>query len=1256
MLLGASKFIARKPLVIIAIWFIIAAASAPLFMKLNNVLVTQEQGLLPPNTESQQAEKLLKNITGSSENSYAILLVDNVNVSSPDIALKIGTWYLDKQNELSKYSENTMGYPVIIAEVYNGIRNQTLQGLNQSIVSVTKSVHAAEMVNETVKRAWYLDYILFNETKNTREQLILADKAYVDVYGNLTVLRKSYLNLNNTVYTLSYTWSRVPDLYSKVWFDISRTHYFLMTNTTAYQTGNLTPNDVALVVQLTNATGIGPVKPKEVTTYYSLIMNLTQGNPFNANYKTISQATAIICLHELQQQTVTQNTQIIAGAMETYSNVWEKSLEIANLTNLPFLYKVVSQPNVYNIIKDIQAQSTPYAIKAFSTAMAKSMSEKTGINSTLLVKFIEDASNLKYPPNPSHVSQLIINLLVSNAETEEQREFLAQALQIVSQRDPVPADALKSIIATIEKETGSKEIASYMGAILEQYDPQATGAIITNSETLSNAIADLFTNMAPANLTSILNTSVIHNIIYSFARVLNNKNATQNDISTALDQAYDTIIKEFIKEALSRTPENLQSFMEYLFKAAGNTGIYRSNIKQILLPILVKQAEIMASRNESINIPAELIKTNLMEAFNIVYYHNETINEAVDKLSRQTFNSMYRKLLDSLKGNVVSNDASAFLITFKPYAEPSEEDPTYYHQAQNFTQIVNGTLKKYIGNYKLYLTGSGIIEYETHQLSGEDMKRVDTLSNTMVIIFLFLVLESIAAVIIPFIGILVAIIIAGALAYLIVTGGIVDLSSWARVVMITTSLGLGADYAGFISYRFREEFHNTRDSKIAAERALSKTYAAIITSATTAIIGFGSLALAHDFPFLLSFGVSIPLAIFVTMLAGVTLVPALLSLLGGHNKFWWPKTPGKLSVRSKSWLGNKVVKYAKIIIITWIIISIPSAYAYATFKGSHDMQVFLPENSEAVRSFNVVSEKFGAGMIYQTYIVVELNKSWNSTDSFNALKSIEQSLKSKDYVLGVAGPLEYTNSTMMLGSSETNPYVSKDGRTVYISVFLKDNPLSNKGINEVKEIKETLHNTEFGSSIKRILVGGFAASMLEMESLLNDRFYHRVLPVAVILMIVAFSIAFNSIIAALAAITVIITSAMIAIASTEIIFQDWLGKPVLWFLPIMVLTAILGVGMDYNSFYLSRAREECLKECSDRSIVLATARVGLLVFGLSLIMGSAYLSMMSSHTWGMRELGFTLGTGVLLAGAMASYLVNPSIIAVLKAKMWKKIR
>ncbi len=1250
--MGAAGFIARRPLVVIAIWIIVAAASAPLFMKLNNVLVTQEQGLLPPNTESQIAAKLVKNITGSTGEDYAILLVDNVNVSSPDIALKIAEWYGAEESLLSQYAEKTSGYPVIVYQAYQKIMNQTSVGFDKTLESVNQSIKAALAVNETISKSMEINLMLLNKTRETRGQLINTDKAYVKLYSKLVSLRQGYISLNQTAYTLSYLWTIIPETYSRVWFDISRVNYFILTNTTAYQTGNLSSRDIILVEQLTNESRLGPVAPDKIVAYYKILLNLTNGNPSQIDYRTISKAALMVTAKTLESQVGPSGEKLAMGVLKTYTDVWTELLEKANMTNLPYLYRVMPQDNVYSTIKSLEQKAKTYAITVFAPVMAEEMASKTGINETLLTLFIEKASRLTYPPSRDTVNELVKNLLLQTARTSEEKQVLEALIQMVSTREPTPKDALSILSKQISSQAGA-EVGKALTLILGKYDPAAEGVLVKDNGKLAKATAELIASMSPPQLRAVLNQTTIYSIVYKYAYILGEANTTENDLNQAVNENLRIILNALEKQVLAKTPEEARGFMAELFEKTDASPLKKQDIPAVLAPILVKQALQMSNNTK---MPVEAVEKTIWEAFNVIYYHNETRSQAVSKLSIDTFHTIYPRIVGQLKGYAVTGDLMAFIVMFKPYAQPSEEDPTYYYQAMNYTSIVNNTLRNYVEGYKLYLTGSGIINYETHKLTSQDMKRVDMLSNTMVVIFLFLVLESLAAVILPFIGILVAILVAGALAYLIVTGGIVDLSSWARVVMMTTSLGLGADYAGFLSYRFREEYHNTKDAKTAAEKALSRTYTAILTSATTAIIGFGSLSLAHDFPFLLSFGVAIPLAIFITMLAGLTLVPALLSLLGGHSKFWWPKTPEKLSVRSKSWLGEKVVKYAKVIVIIWIIISIPSAYAYATFKGSHNMQVFLPENSDAVKNFNMVAERFGAGIVYQTYVVVELKEPWNTTAGLSALQHIEELVKSKGYVSGVSGPLEYVNYTKAMGSTGKNPYVSNDGRTVYLNIYIKDNPLSNKGISDIKDLRETLHREAVGDGVEKLYVGGMAASMLEMETLLNDRFYHRVLPVAVTLMIIAFAIAFNSIVAALAAITVIITSAMIAIASTELLFQDMIGKPVLWFLPIMVLTAILGVGMDYNSFYLSRAREECFKECSDKSIVLATARVGLLVFGLSLILGSAYLSMMSSSTWGMRELGFTMGAGVLLAGAMASYLVNPSIIALLKDKMWRRIR
>ena len=125
-----------------------------------------------------------------------------------------------------------------------------------------------------------------------------------------------------------------------------------------------------------------------------------------------------------------------------------------------------------------------------------------------------------------------------------------------------------------------------------------------------------------------------------------------------------------------------------------------------------------------------------------------------------------------------------------------------------------------------------------------------------------------------------------------------------------------------------------------------------------------------------------------------------------------------------------------------------------------------------------------------------------------------------------------------------------------------------------------------------------------------------------------------------------------AIALTITYFQHVEGLPVPWFLPITVFTAILGVGMDYNSFSISRVAEECRKNCARNAVAEGVARAAILVMGLSLIMASAYGGLMLGSSPHMRMMGFSLSTGVLLAGILASLALTPPLIALLGRAAW----
>ena len=1244
--MGVARFISNRPVIVISIWILIALLSFPLFMKLNSVLISQEQGLLPENTESMKASNILENITGSKETSTAILLVDNINISTSDNALKIVNWYMENKDELNRYADEIHGYPSVVYNLYLSLENVSSTSLNQTLSGIDQIVNVTEILNTTYSSSTIMYEQIYNQTVFSKRTLVEIDKNYTSLYDSLQKLRESYILLNQTAYSLSNLWTYMPQLYIHFWFDVSRTHYFLLKNTTVYQTHNLTEADIAKVISLMNISGFPEPEPNTVIYYYSLILNQTNGDPFSTDYKTISNIASNLTMNMLLKE-AGKEKELIRGAVITYSTIWNRFLEQNSMTQLPYYYQTKSQLEMYDLLTFIGETVKEASIPIFAQRLAQEFTNKTTFSLGNVNNFFINASKLEFPPQQDTINSMIQKLLItSSQQSPEYQPIMANLYAIISKRDPVPQDALKILLEIMEKQVENPNMLSVIGNILSNYDPGAKGFLVKDNTLLANATFYLMREMISSyNITSTPEVKeLMMNLTYQIALHPEEKEKIKNEF-------LNEIISFTAKKAPEDARQTIQKIGEYVIK---NNGI---NSKE--LPLIVKKLLVEFNNNTSLQAYKDngIFGIFVENSINIYFYHNITLEEAIENATLNLFTNIYPQLVDSIKNTLITEDKNAFLIMFKPYSPPSEEDPSYYFEAKNFTNLVQKTLSQYVRGYKLYLTGPGIMNYEVHKLTQQDMKRVDILSNTLVVIFLFLVLESLAAVVIPFIGLFIAITAAGALAYLIVSTGTVDLSSWSRVVMITTSLGLGADYAGFLAYRFREEFKRTGDSRKAAEKALTRTYTAIMTSAATAMIGFGSLALAYDFPFLLSFGVSIPLAILITMLTGLTLVPALLSIFGGYKKFWWPKTPQKIKIRERSWLGEKVIQHKKLILLLWVIISIPSAYAYITFQGSHDMQVFLPENSESVASFNIVSHRFGAGIVYPTYIVIELKEKWNDPKTYELIKNISSEIESQSYVSMVTGPVNnFQNKSLLHTLNTGNPYVDRDGKIVYFMVVLKDNPLSIRGIEEIRMLRDIVHKYDVNENIRGIYVGGMAASMMEMEELLNQRFYHRVLPVAIILMIIVFALAFNSIIASLSAIMVILSAAVMAIGASELVFQDILGKPILWFMPIMVLTAILGVGMDYNSFYLSRAREECEKECSNKAIMLATARVGLLVFGLSMILGSAYLSMLVAQSWGMRELGFTLGIGVLLAGAMASYLVNPSIIAILKDKMWRKIR
>ncbi|KSW10715.1 hypothetical protein CF15_07990 [Pyrodictium occultum] len=648
-------------------------------------------------------------------------------------------------------------------------------------------------------------------------------------------------------------------------------------------------------------------------------------------------------------------------------------------------------------------------------------------------------------------------------------------------------------------------------------------------------------------------------------------------------------------------------------------------------------------------LPGELARLAVEAA------RNETSVVGAARLlaERLLLGSVYPKLLRSSEGLLVSGDHHAFTVMGEPLGSTQDERAGNTEAAGRLVEELLDSM--HIAHGKVYVSGSDLLLSQVKKYAREDVEKTSRFSGIGTFIVLLVILESVFAVILPYVGIFLGLLVGGAIIYLAASHGIVSLDSQTHALMITTALGLGADYAAYLVHRFREEYAKLEDAREAARRALRRAGPAIVASALTVIIGFGSLLLGWEVGFLRRMGENIPVTVAA---ASLTLVPALLALLGGRRWFWWPRRPSReRRVGRESRVMRLLTRYEAPLFAVLALLIIVSGHYYVSFKGTHDMKLMLPESAPALQAFNVLSEEFAPGITDPVYVAAVLPHSvWEDNSTAAMLDGLVDKIAEVPGVYKVLAPTRPHGVKVSIGEAARSGgrrLTSSGGRVAVIQVILGVDPYSREGQEAVEEIHRVAHSYASSHGFT-VYVGGAPYGVLEMDELLHKLYYHRILPAAALLMILVFTVVFGSLVAAVVALTVIIGAAVMGIAASILLFQDLLGKPVLWFLNIVAMMAVLGVGMDYNSFFLARALEEChLTGCDPKkSVARAAGAVSLFIIGLSLVVTVAYASMMTASNTGMREMGFTLASTVLLAGLMASYLLTPLAISLLGRAAW----
>lgn len=268
---------------------------------------------------------------------------------------------------------------------------------------------------------------------------------------------------------------------------------------------------------------------------------------------------------------------------------------------------------------------------------------------------------------------------------------------------------------------------------------------------------------------------------------------------------------------------------------------------------------------------------------------------------------------------------------------------------------------------RAYQTGASPLVYGTSESVVTSADRAIWVTIGLVIIMLLTVYRSPVSPLIPLSAVTIAYLITrGIVAWL--GAHYLTITTYANVLLITVMYGAGTDYCLFLISRFREEMADHPGVEAATAHTVHRVGETITSSAGTIFVGFMSMIFARMGIFNTS-GPALALAVIVTLLAGLTFVPALLATLG-HRAFW-PRQATHRPVGRWYGLTSKWVSTRPLLVILIIVaIMLPLSVYGLSQHVTYDLLADLPDDKPVVVGFKLLQDSLGAGNTMPLTVVV----------------------------------------------------------------------------------------------------------------------------------------------------------------------------------------------------------------------------------------------------------------------------------------------
>ena len=577
------------------------------------------------------------------------------------------------------------------------------------------------------------------------------------------------------------------------------------------------------------------------------------------------------------------------------------------------------------------------------------------------------------------------------------------------------------------------------------------------------------------------------------------------------------------------------------------------------------------------------------------------------------------------------------------------------------------------------VTGQDAISYDFGQSAQSDLSIILPLTIALLIVATGLFFRSVLT---PFITLgTIGVALGISQVFIVIVGTFVAKVDFTiPTILLTILIGVGTDYSVFVIARYREERVNGSSVEEAVETSVTWAGESIATSGATVIISFLALTLT-SVVYLRTIGMVVGLGVLVALSVALTLVPAIIGITGGRT--FWPTSGLRFerysaAVHSRlekrrgyfSRSGAFAVKRAKILIVLAIVVSVPAVYVYSTTTPTYDFLSAAPANLQSVAASNLLTQAFGGGRLFPTYVVVTFDQPLVSGHSFDSsemgtLESIASYIASNPDVRNVTEPTRPYGTTVSYSdlnvsrAADARTFASvmqsigKDNKTALVTINFGIDPYSTQAINDAQSIRQYLHST-YGNAngVTGIYEGGASGTILDTKNVFDSQF-DSVVPIVAVGVALVLLVVIGSLFLPVFAVFSVLMSIVWTLGATKLVFQQYFNFQLLFITPFFLFVTLLGLGMDYNIFILTRIREEATKgKPLNEAIVSAIEQTGGIITAAAIILAGSLGALMLSSDLLLKQIGFAFAYSILIDAVVVRTYLVPAVMSIMGRWNW----